>query len=67
MPPTLAEARALVQPHHLNRPGPPPVLFGDLSPLVKFRTDVTVAEAQNLWYIKPGLGSAVPEPELFGW
>jgi hypothetical protein len=46
---------------------PPPVRFEDLGLLVKYGSEITIAEAQCLWYFNRFMKDQVPTPELFGW
>lgn len=46
---------------------PPPVSFEDLGLIVKYGSEITVAEAQCLWYFNRYMKDRVPTPELFGW
>ncbi|OTB05944.1 hypothetical protein M426DRAFT_121558 [Hypoxylon sp. CI-4A] len=48
-------------------PAPPPVLFEELGLVVKYGSEITIAEAQCLWYFKKHMKNEVPVPELFGW
>lgn len=45
---------------------PPPVGFPELALIVKFGTEITIAEGQCLWAIRRLLPS-VPVPEVYGW
>ena len=45
---------------------PPPVCFPELALLVKFGTEITIAEGQCLWAIRRLLPS-VPVPEVYQW
>ncbi|KAF1956561.1 hypothetical protein CC80DRAFT_535230 [Byssothecium circinans] len=45
---------------------PPPVLFPDQGLIVKYGTEITIAEGQCLLYIRKALRD-VPVPELFAW
>ncbi|KAJ9129646.1 hypothetical protein NKR19_g10263 [Coniochaeta hoffmannii] len=44
-----------------------PVTFEELGLIVKYGFDITVAEAQCLWYFNKHMKGEVPTPELFGW
>jgi hypothetical protein len=46
---------------------PRPVVFRDLGLLVKFGSEITIAEAQCLWFFNRHMKDKVPTPELFGW
>ncbi|KAF2013356.1 hypothetical protein BU24DRAFT_349865 [Aaosphaeria arxii CBS 175.79] len=46
---------------------PPPVRFSGLALLVKYGTEITIAEAQCLLFIRRKLPETVPVPEVFGW
>ncbi|KAI0835950.1 hypothetical protein F5Y06DRAFT_274830 [Hypoxylon sp. FL0890] len=46
---------------------PPPIPFEDLGLVVKYGSEITIAEAQCLWYFNRYMKDAVPTPELFGW
>ncbi|KAI1377585.1 kinase-like domain-containing protein [Hypoxylon crocopeplum] len=46
---------------------PPPIPFEELGLIVKFGSEITIAEAQCLWYFNRYMKNAVPTPELYGW
>jgi hypothetical protein len=46
---------------------PPPVHFPHLGLLVKYGTEVTLAEGQCLLFIRNTLSEVVPVPEVYGW
>jgi hypothetical protein len=46
---------------------PPPVIFSHLGLLVKYGTEVTLAEGQCLLFIRNNLSEVVPVPEVYGW
>ncbi len=46
---------------------PPPVTFQDQGLIVKYGSEITIAEAQCLWYFNIHMKDQVPTPELFGW
>ena len=46
---------------------PDPVKFPDLGLLVKWGTDVTIAEGQCLWFMRNYMRDKVPVPEIYGW
>ncbi|KAF2258103.1 kinase-like protein [Lojkania enalia] len=46
---------------------PPPVTFPNIGLLVKYGTEVTIAEGQCLLFIRNNLSKAVPVPEVYGW
>jgi hypothetical protein len=46
---------------------PPPVTFPNLGLLVKYGTEVTLAEGQCLLFIRNTLSEVVPVPEVYGW
>ncbi|KAF2674159.1 hypothetical protein BT63DRAFT_419466 [Microthyrium microscopicum] len=46
---------------------PPPVPFPELGLIVKFGSEITIAEGQCLWYLNSYLKDSVPTPEVFGW
>ncbi|KAB5547351.1 hypothetical protein GE09DRAFT_208841 [Coniochaeta sp. 2T2.1] len=46
---------------------PPPVPFEELGLIVKYGSDITIAEGQCLWYFNQHMKDEVPTPELFGW
>ncbi|CAJ2510209.1 Uu.00g061090.m01.CDS01 [Anthostomella pinea] len=48
-------------------PRPPPIPFEELGLVVKYGSEITIAEAQCLWYFARYMKDAVPTPELFGW
>ncbi|OTA86897.1 hypothetical protein M434DRAFT_399701 [Hypoxylon sp. CO27-5] len=48
-------------------PSPPPIPFEDLGLIVKYGSEITIAEAQCLWYFNRYMKDTVPTPELFGW
>ncbi|OTA55885.1 hypothetical protein K449DRAFT_376262 [Hypoxylon sp. EC38] len=48
-------------------PSPPPIPFEDLGLIVKYGSDITIAEAQCIWYFNCYMKDTVPTPELFGW
>jgi hypothetical protein len=45
----------------------PPVFFSQLGLVVKYGTEITLAEGQCLLYIRRGLCPEVPVPEIYGW
>jgi hypothetical protein len=49
------------------RTRPPPVCFPGMGLLVKYGTEVTVAEGQCLFLVRRTLSQAVPVPEVYGW
>lgn len=53
-------------PSATNRPRPPPVKFPSLRLLVKYGTQVSVAEAHCLIFIRTHLPN-IPVPEVYGW
>ena len=46
---------------------PKPVLFPEHQLIVKWGSDITVAEGQCLWYLGRRLPDAVPVPKIYGW
>ena len=46
---------------------PPPVFYQDLNLLVKYGSEITLAEGQCLWFIRRYLSRDVPVPEIYGW
>jgi hypothetical protein len=46
---------------------PPPVTFPNLGLLVKYGTEVALAEGQCLLFIRNTLSEVVPVPEVYGW
>ncbi|KAL7284247.1 hypothetical protein ACG7TL_001529 [Trametes sanguinea] len=46
---------------------PPPVTFKSLNLLVKYGTEITIAEGQCLWAIRRLLKESIPVPEVYGW
>ena len=46
---------------------PPPVYYEDLNLLVKYGTEITLAEGQCLWFLRRHLIQDVPVPEIYGW
>jgi hypothetical protein len=46
---------------------PPPVSFTEQGLIVKYGTEITIAEGQCLLYIRKELRNVVPVPKLFGW
>ena len=46
---------------------PPPVVFRDLGLLVKYGSEITIAEAQCLWFLNRHMEDSVPTPQLYGW
>lgn len=46
---------------------PPPIPFEELGLVVKYGSEITIAEAQCLWYFNRYMKDVVPTPELFGW
>jgi hypothetical protein len=46
---------------------PPPVTFPNVGLLVKYGTEVTLAEGQCLLFIRNNLSEVVPVPEVYGW
>lgn len=45
----------------------PPVLFKNQGLVVKYGWEITVAEAQCLWYMNRHMKDQIPTPELYGW
>lgn len=45
----------------------PPIPFEELGLIVKYGFEITIAEAQCLWYFNKHMKDQVPTPELFGW
>ncbi|KAI1387954.1 uncharacterized protein F4822DRAFT_296931 [Hypoxylon trugodes] len=48
-------------------PAPPPIPFKELGLIVKYGSEITIAEAQCLWYFNRYMKDTVPTPELYGW
>lgn len=46
---------------------PPTIQYEDLGLVVKYGADVSIGEAQCLWYFNNYMKDTVPTPELFGW
>jgi len=46
---------------------PRPVVFQELGLLVKYGSEITIAEAQCLWFFNRHMKGRVPTPELYGW
>ncbi len=46
---------------------PPPVFYQELNLLVKYGSEITLAEGQCLWFIRHHLSKGVPVPEMYGW
>ena len=46
---------------------PYPIPFEERGLVVKYGSEVTIAEAQCLWYFNKHMKDEVPTPELFGW
>jgi hypothetical protein len=46
---------------------PPPVVFEEKGLIVKYGSEITIAEGQCLWYFNRFMKNKVPTPELFGW
>ncbi|CBX93423.1 hypothetical protein IAQ61_009116 [Plenodomus lingam] len=46
---------------------PPPVIFSNLGLLVKYGTEVALAEGQCLLFIHNTLSKVLPVPEVYGW
>ncbi|KAI1139347.1 hypothetical protein F5Y05DRAFT_412449 [Hypoxylon sp. FL0543] len=46
---------------------PPPIPYENLGLVVKYGSEITIAEAQCLWYFNRYMHDEVPTPELFGW
>jgi hypothetical protein len=69
--PSPAEVREVANqsadPHARIITRPPPVRFPSLGLLVKYGTEVTIAEAQCLIFIRRTLSQTVPVPKVFGW
>ncbi|KFY39364.1 hypothetical protein V494_04012 [Pseudogymnoascus sp. VKM F-4513 (FW-928)] len=63
--PTPAEVRSTAGSEYC-RGRPPPVLFPSLNLIVKYGSEITVAEGQCLWAIRHTL-SSIPVPEVYGW
>jgi hypothetical protein len=54
-------------PSSTNRGRPPPVSFPELGLLVKYGTEITIAEGQCMLLIRDTLSEVVPVPEVYGW
>jgi hypothetical protein len=69
--PTPTEVREVASHSENPRAGlitrPPPVIFPNLGLLVKYGTEVTLAEGQCLLFIRNNLSEVVPVPEVYGW
>lgn len=69
--PSQAEVREIAKQtadsHAYNVARPPPVRFPSMGLLVKYGSEVTIAEAQCLLFIRSQLSQTVPVPEIFGW
>ncbi|KFY82293.1 hypothetical protein V500_10650 [Pseudogymnoascus sp. VKM F-4518 (FW-2643)] len=63
--PTPAEIRSAAGANY-RRGRPPPVLIPSLNLIVKYGSEITVAEGQCLWAIRHTL-SSIPVPEVYGW
>ncbi len=48
-------------------PRPPTVAFEEQVLIVKYGSDITIAETQCLWYFNSHMKGQIPTPELFGW
>ena len=60
--------RAATCGHNLSKiRRPDPVRFPELKLLVKWGSDVTVAEGQCIWFLRERCGDEVPVPEIYGW
>jgi len=46
---------------------PPPVRFPDLGMIVKWGSDVSIAEGQCFWFMNKHLADQVPVPKIYGW
>jgi hypothetical protein len=46
---------------------PPPVKFADRGLIVKYGTEITLAEGQCLIFVRKVLYPKVPVPEVYGW
>lgn len=46
---------------------PAPIKFPELSLLVKWGSDVTIAEGQWLWFMQNHVRNRIPVPEIYGW
>lgn len=55
----------LQQPPHSWPPAP--VLFPELTLIVKYGGPTSIAEGQCLWMIRNLLGDRIPIPEVYGW
>ncbi|CAO2649188.1 Nn.00g101370.m01.CDS01 [Neocucurbitaria sp. VM-36] len=69
--PSPAEVREIASqstdPNARLRTRPPPVCFSNIGLLVKYGTEVTIAEGQCLLFIHHALPKSVPVPEVYGW
>jgi hypothetical protein len=69
--PTPTEVREVASHSENPRAGlitrPQPVIFPNLGLLVKYGTEVTLAEGQCLLFIRNNLSEVVPVPEVYGW
>ncbi|KAI1334286.1 hypothetical protein F5Y15DRAFT_295413 [Xylariaceae sp. FL0016] len=46
---------------------PPPVPYEELGLAIKYGSEITIAEAQCLWFFSRHMKTEVPTPELFAW
>ncbi|KAK6514937.1 hypothetical protein TWF506_007294 [Arthrobotrys conoides] len=46
---------------------PPPVIFPDQDLIVKWGTEISIAEGQCLYFLKRNLGGEINVPEIYGW
>ena len=60
-------ARRSPNPRATLRTRPPPVSFPHLGVLVKYGTEVSIAEGQCLLLVRRTLSPTVPVPEVYGW
>ena len=69
--PSPAEVRTAAAEQHPSHSGivgrPFPVVFPLFGLLVKYGSEITIAEGQCLWAIRRLLDDSVPVPEIYGW
>jgi hypothetical protein len=64
--PLPADIRAQAKTYNPARP--PPVIYSELGLLIKYGSEITIAEGQCLWAIRRLLGSSkIPVPEIYAW
>ncbi|RVD83814.1 uncharacterized protein DFL_005588 [Arthrobotrys flagrans] len=59
--------RYIATTEYLERARPPPSIYPDQNLLVKWGTEITIAEGQCLYFLKQNLSSEINVPEIYAW